>query len=62
VSSFRFYRCQKVRCPHCGLELKFLKAKKGEPLLLQHPKAPGCLASEKKFYAAPLVVELEEFK
>jgi hypothetical protein len=61
----RFYRCEEVRCPRCGEQLKFLKADKNEPLLVQHPnpkpRGERCPASGKKSYAAPLVVELTEF-
>ncbi len=62
MSEFRFYRCDEVRCPHCGTQLEFMRARKqGAPLLVQHPKA-DCPLTGKEFYAAPLVVELTEFK
>lgn len=61
MSGFRFYRCEEVRCPYCGKQLEFLKAKEGDPLLLSHP-ASTCSIAGKEFYAAPLVVELEEYR
>lgn len=60
MSEIRFFRCEEVRCPTCGALLVFLKPAKNSPLLIQHPKAK-CANSEKKFYAAPLVVNLQEW-
>jgi len=60
MSEFRFYRIDEVRCTQCGSKLDFMRAKIGERLLVQHPKAQ-CPLAEKYFYAAPLAVELTEF-
>jgi hypothetical protein len=62
MAEFRFYRCEEVRCPMCGDRLIFLYISKPyREMLVQHPARPDCERSEKKFYAAPLIVELTEY-
>jgi hypothetical protein len=62
VTEFRFYKCEEVRCPRCGTQLEFIHAQQDEPLLMRHPQGRKCALAAKRFYAAPLVVELTEFK